>query len=109
MPLVSRAGPSVDTHQRSCSEADRLQILRQCLDYPSPKTFERVIGLTNRSLAKDHFLIPEANGKSEVHSGLDLSKGVESVVKSLKSIKLLSTQRTCISLVGMNLIQWNLS
>ena len=60
--------------------------MRECLSYPSPNTFSRVIGLTNRPLTKDASMLPREKQKWELHSGIDLEKGVDVVAEKLKAI-----------------------
>jgi hypothetical protein len=60
-------------------------IVKSALEYPTPTTFSRVIGLTNRPLSlKDSFLPPDP--RLSLKSGIDLSGDVESIVKALKEI-----------------------
>ncbi|MDI1492514.1 MAG: hypothetical protein OHK93_003728 [Ramalina farinacea] len=63
------------------------QIVRECLVYPSPTTFSRIIGLTNRALKKEDTLLPQNTDRYELYSGMDLSHGVNIAVEKLKSIK----------------------
>jgi hypothetical protein len=46
-------------------------LLKQLLSYPTPQTFSRVIGLTNRPLSKDIAQLPEDH-RIELYSDLDL-------------------------------------
>lgn len=46
-------------------------ILKELLKYPTPTTWSRIIGLTNRPLAKDIAQLPE-DDRIELYSGLDL-------------------------------------
>ena len=62
-------------------------IVRECLSYPSSDTFSRVIGLTNRPLAKEALLLPNDDRRVELYDGMDLSLGVDYVVEKLKGIK----------------------
>ncbi|KAK8222138.1 hypothetical protein M8818_000309 [Zalaria obscura] len=45
--------------------------LQNLLTYPTPTTFARIIGLTNRPLSRDISQLPE-DGRIELYSGLDL-------------------------------------
>ncbi|TKA73904.1 hypothetical protein B0A49_05021 [Cryomyces minteri] len=59
-------------------------LMRECLVYPTPTTFQRVIALTNRPLHKDVAFVP-ADERLEIYSGLDLSHK-EQVGMQLQSI-----------------------
>jgi hypothetical protein len=60
-------------------------IVKIALEYPSPTTFSRVIGLTNRPLTlKDSFL--PSDPRLSLKSGVDLSGDVVSIVEALKKI-----------------------
>ena len=61
--------------------------MRECLVYPSPKSFARVIGLTNRPINKDVAMLPAQSNEWELHSGIDLTRGVDAVVEKLNGIK----------------------
>jgi len=58
--------------------------MRQCLTYPSPSFFTRIIGLTNRHLSKEDAHLPH-EPRIELYSGMDLSRGVK-VEKKLGSV-----------------------
>jgi hypothetical protein len=60
-------------------------IVQEALKYPSPRTFDKVIGLTNRPLRKSEALLPE-DGRLELYSGVNLSGGASKVEASLKKI-----------------------
>lgn len=47
-------------------------ILKELLQYPDPKTFSRVVGLTNRPLSKENASLPD-DDRIELISGLDLT------------------------------------
>lgn len=47
-------------------------VMQNLLRYPSPKTFRRIIGLTNRPLSKLEGNFPEDDIRVELYSGLDL-------------------------------------
>lgn len=47
-------------------------LLKNLLSYPTPTSFSRVIGLTNRQLSKEVAHLPE-DGRIELFSGLDLT------------------------------------
>ena len=60
--------------------------MRECLAYPSPTTFARVIGLTSRHLSREDALFPEESKRWELYSGMDLEKRVDTVAQKLKGI-----------------------
>jgi hypothetical protein len=60
-------------------------VVQEALQYPSPATFDKVIGLTNRPLTKSDALLPE-DERLELHSGVDLRSGVSQVEASLRQI-----------------------
>ena len=62
------------------------QIMKECLSYPSPNAFSRVIGLSNRPLTEDASMLPIGNKKWELHSGIGLERGVDVVAEKLKAI-----------------------
>ena len=59
--------------------------MRECLNYPTPTTFSRIIGLTNRPCQKENALLPN-DSRIELYSGFDLSKKDE-VEQKLRAIK----------------------
>jgi len=61
-------------------------ITRTTLEYPTPTTFSRVIGLTNRPLSLEDSQLPP-DPRLSLKSGVDLSGDVEAVVKALANIK----------------------
>ena len=61
--------------------------MRECLSYPSPNAFSRVIGLTNRPLTKSASTLPIENEKWELHCGVDLERGADVVAEKLKAIE----------------------
>ncbi len=60
-------------------------IVQEALKYPSPTTFDKVIGLTNRPLKKSEALLPD-DERLELYGGVDLSAGAAAVEASLKRI-----------------------
>jgi hypothetical protein len=60
-------------------------IVQEALTYPSPTTFDKVIGLTNRPLTKSEALLPD-DERLELYSGVDLSSGASTVENALKRI-----------------------
>jgi hypothetical protein len=60
-------------------------IAKQALTYPTPVTFDKVIGLTNRPISKEEALLPE-DDRLVIHSGMDLSTTAEAVQASLAQV-----------------------
>lgn len=60
-------------------------IAREALQYPTPTTFDQIIGLTNRPLTKSEALLPE-DERLQLYSDIDLSAGPSQVVAKLKQI-----------------------
>jgi hypothetical protein len=60
-------------------------IARAALSYPTPETFDQVIGLTNRPMSKDEAFLPE-DSRLKLYSGVDLSKSVGEIAEALKNI-----------------------
>lgn len=60
-------------------------VAKEALKYPTPTTFDQVIGLTNRPLTKLEALLPE-DERLQLYSGIDLSAGASQVESSLKKI-----------------------
>lgn len=56
------------------------------LSYPTPDTFDQVIGLANRPLSKEDANLPD-DARLKLYSGVNLSQSVEEIVKALKGIK----------------------
>jgi hypothetical protein len=75
-PLLSSAPPA------SSAGASRY---KQALQYRTPKTFKRVIALTNRPLSKEGAYLSDYN-RLNLYSGIDLTKGVKEATKSLGKI-----------------------
>ena len=62
-------------------------ITRTCLCYPISTNFSRVVALTNRPVAKEAFLLPDANEQRlQIHGCIDLTKPLEAVLEKLKTI-----------------------
>jgi nucleoside-diphosphate-sugar epimerase len=59
-------------------------LMKQCLSYPSPSTFQRVTGLCNRRLERETLLIPN-DSRLSIVSGIDLTESVEIVIEQLKA------------------------
>jgi hypothetical protein len=60
-------------------------LIQEALTYPTPTTFDRVIGLTNRPLTKGEALLPD-DERLSLYSGINLSTGVDAVEAALKRI-----------------------
>lgn len=62
-------------------------ITRECLIYPSPSTFERVVAITKRPLEKSEFMVPDDQlTRLELASDVDLTAGIEAVTARLRQI-----------------------
>lgn len=61
-------------------------VVQEALKYPSPTTFDKVIGLTNRPLSRAEALLPE-DSRLELYSAVNLSDGAPAVVAGLKRIE----------------------
>jgi nucleoside-diphosphate-sugar epimerase len=59
-------------------------IMKNLLTKPTPTTWQRVVGLTNRPFSKESAGLPD-DSRVEIYSGLDLSNG-EEVKKQLMNI-----------------------
>jgi hypothetical protein len=60
-------------------------VMQNLLTYPSPTTFGRIIGLTNRPLSKAESNLPEDDKRVELYSGIDLRQELEEVKKRLSN------------------------
>lgn len=58
-------------------------ILNQARTYPTPSTFSRITGTTNRPLTLEQARIPK-DDRIKLVSGIDFTKSVDEVVKLLK-------------------------
>jgi hypothetical protein len=83
--IMSLSNPSYRALVFGASGITGWAISQEALKYPSPRTFDKVIGLTNRPLRKSEALLPE-DGRLELYSGVDLSGGASEVEASLKRI-----------------------
>lgn len=61
-------------------------ITNAALSYPSPSTFERVVGLTSRPLSLQDSGFPQ-DTRLQLTPGLDLSQELGQIVKYLKDIE----------------------
>ena len=83
---MSLSNPSYRALVFGASGISGWAIVQEALKYPSPTTFNKVIGLTNRPLEKSEALLPE-DERLELYSGVDLSGTVSAVEASLKRIE----------------------
>jgi nucleoside-diphosphate-sugar epimerase len=60
-------------------------IMNNAVSYPSPNTFERIIGLTNRPLSIADSCLPQ-DPRIELHSGIDLSKK-DTLIQRLQQVR----------------------
>jgi len=60
--------------------------MKEAQKYPTPDTFDRIIGLTNRPLTKKEAFLPD-DERLALFGGIDLTQGVEAVAKSLQAIE----------------------
>lgn len=57
--------------------------MKEALQFPSPTTFKRVTGLTNRPLSIEDSKLPK-DDRLQLVSGIDLTGSVDSVVDAMK-------------------------
>ena len=57
--------------------------MKEALNYPTPSTFTKVTGLTNRPLSIEKSKLPK-DSRLRLVSGIDLTGSVDSVVSSMK-------------------------
>jgi hypothetical protein len=79
-------GPSLNALVFGASGITGWAIVKTALEYPTPTTFSRVIGLTNRPLSLEDSFLPK-DSRLSLKSGIDLSGDIESIVKDLKAIE----------------------
>lgn len=60
-------------------------ILREALNYPTPSTFHKIIGLTNRPMNRSKSFLPEDDRLVTV-PGVDLTAAVDDVAAKLAGI-----------------------
>lgn len=58
-------------------------LLNQARTYPTPTTFARITGTTNRPFTLDQAHIPQ-DPRLQIVSGIDFTKSVDTVAKALK-------------------------
>lgn len=61
-------------------------ITRAALTYPTPTTFSRVIGLTNRPLSLEDSRLPQ-DPRLSLKSGVNLSGTIDAIVKALGEVE----------------------
>jgi nucleoside-diphosphate-sugar epimerase len=66
-----------------------LAVIQEALAYPSPNTFTKIIGLTNRPLNTADAQLP-TDARLEFYSGFDLTKGEAHIISKLQSIPSIS-------------------
>lgn len=59
-------------------------VMHQALSYPTPTTFEKITGTTNRPLTKQKALLPENEQRVRLVSGIDFTGSVDEVKALLK-------------------------
>lgn len=62
-------------------------VMHQALTYPTPTTFEKITGTTNRPMTKEKALLPENEERVRLVSGIDFTRPVDEV-KSMLSEKI---------------------
>jgi nucleoside-diphosphate-sugar epimerase len=60
-------------------------IMNNALMYPSPNTFERIVGLTHRPLSAAESQLPQVP-RIELYSGIDLSKR-DTIIQKLQEVR----------------------
>ncbi|KAI9925587.1 hypothetical protein ASPWEDRAFT_52225 [Aspergillus wentii DTO 134E9] len=58
-------------------------LMKQCLSYPTPSTFARITGLSNRPVDKKNLFLPD-DARLNIVSGIDLTASTETVVTELR-------------------------
>lgn len=53
--------------------------MHQALTYPTPTTFEKITGTTNRPVTKEKDLLPENEHRVRLVSGVDFTRPVDEV------------------------------
>lgn len=59
-------------------------VMHQALSYPTPTTFEKITGMTNRPLTKEKALLPANEARVRLVSGVDFTRSVDEVKNLLK-------------------------
>lgn len=58
-------------------------LMNQARNYPSPTTFSRITGTTNRPMTLEQAQLP-ADPRLQIASGIDFTKSVDEAARSLK-------------------------
>lgn len=59
-------------------------VMHQALSYPTPTTFEKITGMTNRPMTKEKALLPASEKRIRLVSGIDFTRPVDEVKDLLK-------------------------
>lgn len=60
-------------------------VTRNLLSYPSPTTFSRVIGLTNRPMSLAESQLPQDDARLEIYSGINLRQDLAEVKREMEA------------------------
>jgi nucleoside-diphosphate-sugar epimerase len=60
-------------------------VTRNLLSYPTPTTFTRVIGLTNRPMNLAESQLPQDDARLEIYSGINLRQDLAEVKKEMEA------------------------
>lgn len=58
-------------------------VMHQALSYPTPTTFEKITGTTNRPMTKEKALLPANEQRVRLVSGIDFTRPVDEVKAQL--------------------------
>lgn len=59
-------------------------VMHQALSYPTPTTFDKITGMTNRPMTKEKALLPENENRVRLISGIDFTRRIDEVKDLLK-------------------------
>lgn len=59
-------------------------VVHQALSYPTPTTFEKITGMTNRPMTKEKALLPANEDRVRLVSGIDFTRPIDEVKDLLK-------------------------
>ncbi|KAL3447670.1 hypothetical protein BJX65DRAFT_307733 [Aspergillus insuetus] len=65
-------------------------LMKQCLSYPSPTSFNRVTGLCNRPVNREDLFLPD-DARLNIVSGIDLTAPLETVIRELGKVESIKT------------------